>query len=389
MLRFMEADRVRIRDLEDQIVDIERSLSELRAQQAQVQERLDAYKYPVLTLPNEITSKIFGHFLPVYPTAPPLTGRASPTTLTCVCRRWREVALATPALWRAIRLNYKSRVRGYKHHRISDVWIKRSGSCPLSVQIDIFHDILPEVFTDTMAVASARAENLRLWIPCHSHPKIGSMPLLRSLTLAFQPGDEVFTYDAPQLRTVVLLGGVVQHVILPWAQLTCLALNSVKIIQCASILRQTKNLVRCDLRLGRYDQPDELLDSPSPDLTLPCLQSLTLKTTLERMDGFLAVFVVPALSKFDLHEIFLGIKQIEALETFISKSGCRLQEVCIRGKNTTDEYLYRQAFPSISTCYRYLRSPWFGSDEDDSQSEDDSESEAHSDSSEQFESDSD
>ncbi|KAJ7641164.1 hypothetical protein FB45DRAFT_712335, partial [Roridomyces roridus] len=57
---------------------------------------------PVLTLPNEITSEIFVHFLPPYPVCPPMTGLDSPTSLTHICRQWREIALATPKLWRAI-----------------------------------------------------------------------------------------------------------------------------------------------------------------------------------------------------------------------------------------------------------------------------------------------
>ncbi|KAJ6504128.1 hypothetical protein C8R47DRAFT_1247934 [Mycena vitilis] len=35
------------------------------------------------------------------PTCPPLTGTLSPTLLTIICRQWREIALALPALWRA------------------------------------------------------------------------------------------------------------------------------------------------------------------------------------------------------------------------------------------------------------------------------------------------
>ncbi|KAF7376720.1 F-box domain-containing protein [Mycena sanguinolenta] len=368
MLNVMEADRVRLLDLDAQILDLKRSLSTLRTKRAQVQERLDAYKYPVLTLPNELASEIFIHFLPVYPAPPPLTGLESPTTLTHICHRWREVALATPVLWRALKFSHNNYSESYK--LIFDAWMRRSRSCPLS--IDIYttdHKVSPDLFTEMMAMAATRLEHLELRTPCHPHPKIGRMPLLRSLTLAFETRDEVFTYDAPQLRTVVLLGGVVQHVALPWAQLTWLTLNYVGINLCASILRQTKNLVRCDLRLGRYAQPDELLDSPSPDLALPCLESLTLKTTLERVDGFLAAFAVPALNKLELDEIFLGVEPIEALKMFISKSRCNLREVCIRGKNITGDDLYRHAFPSIFTSYLYHRDPWSESDEDDSESE--------------------
>ncbi|KAJ6456504.1 hypothetical protein C8R45DRAFT_1034708 [Mycena sanguinolenta] len=359
MLDSMESDCALL-DLEARIPGIERLPSELYTERALARERLGAYKYPVLTLPNEITSEIFIHFPPIYPNPPPLTGLASPTTLTHVCHQWRGVALATPALWRALKFYDNDVSDSYKLIRhISDAWIKRSGSCPLSIVIDIEDsDILREIYTETLAMAATRWEHLRLLIPWHSHPKIGRMPLLRSLDLAdpsFRPRNEVFTYDAPQLRTVVL-SGVVQNVHLPWAQLTSLTINNVGINRCASILRQTTNLVRCDLLLGRYSLRHEVLDFPTPDLMLPFLHSLTLKTTLRHMyvDDFLAALVVPALHRLDLEEIFLGDNPIAALEMFITKSGCQIQEVRISGKNPEHGGLYRQAFPSIPVLHLYV-----------------------------------
>ncbi|KAJ7728040.1 hypothetical protein B0H14DRAFT_2237452, partial [Mycena olivaceomarginata] len=85
--------------LDAQIRDLERSLSVLRSDKVLVQEILDSYKYPVLTLPTEMVGEFFIHFLPIYPTCPPLTGVLSPIILTQICRGWREIALASPALW--------------------------------------------------------------------------------------------------------------------------------------------------------------------------------------------------------------------------------------------------------------------------------------------------
>ncbi|KAJ7086305.1 hypothetical protein C8R43DRAFT_311955 [Mycena crocata] len=69
-------------------------------------ERLtDSLVYPVLTLPNEITSQIFIYFLAAYPRCPPFQGLLSPIILTHICHQWREIALSTPALWRAITLD--------------------------------------------------------------------------------------------------------------------------------------------------------------------------------------------------------------------------------------------------------------------------------------------
>ncbi|KAJ7883947.1 hypothetical protein B0H13DRAFT_2667062 [Mycena leptocephala] len=76
------ADRARVADIETRILDLERTLAELRLEKTIVQERLDSYKYPVLQLPNEIVSEIFTHFLPIYPLCPPVAGFLSPTVLT-------------------------------------------------------------------------------------------------------------------------------------------------------------------------------------------------------------------------------------------------------------------------------------------------------------------
>ncbi|KAJ7882301.1 hypothetical protein B0H13DRAFT_1629544, partial [Mycena leptocephala] len=99
MLSALAADRARVADIEARILELERSLAALRLQKTVVQERLDSYKYPVLRLPNEIVSEIFTHFLPIYPLCPPVAGLLSPTVLTHICRKWREIALTTPDLW--------------------------------------------------------------------------------------------------------------------------------------------------------------------------------------------------------------------------------------------------------------------------------------------------
>ncbi|KAJ7885080.1 hypothetical protein B0H14DRAFT_2217607, partial [Mycena olivaceomarginata] len=97
------------------------------AEKFRAQERLDSYVYPVLTLPNEIVSEIFVHSLPVYPSPPPISGLLSPTRLSHICRRWRQVALTTPRLWRAISLP-----DSYSVDRLK-VWLDLSGRLPLSI----------------------------------------------------------------------------------------------------------------------------------------------------------------------------------------------------------------------------------------------------------------
>ncbi|KAJ7201151.1 hypothetical protein GGX14DRAFT_371575, partial [Mycena pura] len=144
------ADRARITEIEGEIAEIGgeiESLSErlshlrlsvqaLRSEKANIQERLSSYDDPASILPAEIVSEIFVHVLPAYPICPPLAGKSSPTQLTHICRQWREIAMSTPLLWRAIRIPFL-----HDESRASDLvffvetWLRRSGSCPLSIDI--------------------------------------------------------------------------------------------------------------------------------------------------------------------------------------------------------------------------------------------------------------
>ncbi|KAJ6483926.1 hypothetical protein C8R45DRAFT_780992, partial [Mycena sanguinolenta] len=322
-----------------QIAELAPTLSALRAEEARVQKRLDAFKYPVLTLPNEITSEIFILLLPVYPATPPLTGFASPTSLTHVCRKWREIAVATPVLWRAIQ--FLDLIPPMETRRISTVWIQRSKSCPLSIHIDVDEpSVLDEIFKKPLTMAPARWEHLQLRVPDSFLAKITniSMPLLRSLnfvsTSTLDSGSLTFC-DVPQLSTVILRCDAVSKINLPWIHLTRLTLLFVTIKDSLRILAQTRNLVRCGLILDNdYDYERELDGFAASGIILPCLQTLTMEDEYgepsEPMGGILEYLVAPSLRKLVLLEGFLGRKPIHGLKSFISKSGCSLQEVNIR-----------------------------------------------------------
>ncbi|KAJ7859526.1 hypothetical protein B0H14DRAFT_3629560, partial [Mycena olivaceomarginata] len=249
----LAADRARLADLDAQILDLERSLSALRSQrQPVVFERISAYIYPVLTLPNEITTEIlFIHFLPNYPRWPPLTGPDSPTLLAQICREWRDIALETPALWRAISLS-NSRIPFEHRVHLCNLWLSRSRCSPLSLEL-YRHPIYPLHMNELVsALVSHRARWERLIVNDFSLSHLlamdGPMPLLRTLELYTDNLDiQVSFLEAPLLRTVVLWDAATETIALPWAQLTSLTLSDVSPQYCASILRQTSNLIHCAL----------------------------------------------------------------------------------------------------------------------------------------------
>ncbi|KAF7367586.1 F-box domain-containing protein [Mycena sanguinolenta] len=229
MLSWFAADRARVADLDAEILVHERALSALRIQRARAQERLDSYKYPVMTLPNEIITEIFLHFLPTYPDRPPTRGLHSPTLLTQICCQWREIALRTPTLWRAITLPPRA-----ERAAQFDAWLARARGCPLSLFINMDRS-REEGSLSTVVPYRAQLEYLVVFqgLPSHLRAIEGPLPRLRHLELLFHDqddpptGSKVSFLETPLLRTALLDFTGLQYIVLPWAQLTSLALDGV------------------------------------------------------------------------------------------------------------------------------------------------------------------
>ncbi|KAJ7161215.1 hypothetical protein C8R46DRAFT_1223521 [Mycena filopes] len=317
MLSHLQADRVRASALGAQIRDLERALSILRAAKVLVQDRLDSYKYPVLTLPNEIISR---DILPL------------PATLT------------TPILWRAIDLTSTDAPFPRQLDQF-DIWLTRSGCCPISLEIG-------EGQSNFSLAQSARWEVLKIALALTPLPIVAtSMPALCHLDVAINDGDvgdesTVFG-GAPLLRSVILNDVAAREIILPWAQLTSLRLDRVYPSECAPVLQQTPNLIHCHLALVRQLPPD-----PCPRVTLLHLESLFLLPydgedwAAPELADYMQTFVVPALRHFTTSERFLE-NPIHALTSFIWKSGCNLREIAILWARSISPSVYRKAFPSI------------------------------------------
>ncbi|KAJ7678156.1 hypothetical protein DFH06DRAFT_567288 [Mycena polygramma] len=346
-------------------------------------EELDSCTTPALTLPNEITSEIFLHFLPVFPRCPPLIGPLSPTSLTHICRIWREIALTTPALWRAIPFSTDTRIPFARRLEMFNLWLSRSRHCYLSIELVIrdaaffeadfssptrikynpYEDdnryyVLPNVAAAISAAVlhSARWEYLKLHASTNIFPSIeAAMPLLRRLDLNLHNHSyaaKIMAFqDLPLLRTVILdlNYNSAWSIQLPFAHLTSLSLIHALTTACPHFLHQTPNLVHCELDLySVYD------DQPI-DIRLPLLESLTLTRNDNRPPPawYLGTFIVPALRNLRVPESFLGANPLETLGSFISKSGCKLQHVCITGSSIS-ESSYCRAFPWIQTVRAIL-----------------------------------
>lgn len=319
--------------------------------------------YPlVLSLPNEIICEIFLHFLPIYPLCPPLTGTLSPTSLTHICRRWREIALDTPALWRAISFSYQPHIPLAQQFHIFDIWLSRSSYCPLSIEMDDGRNGLTgniSGFIVTAVLHCSRWEHLKLHIVgdlTSDFPAIeGPMPLLRSLDLNLR--DRFATWTAlvgfrelPLLRTVILDTSTSRALSLKlaWAQVTSLTLAGHLLRQCVPFLQQTPNVVHCELKLNSGSHSYYPL---LPNITLPRLKFLTLEVRGHTVVTGFDNLVVPALRSLRVPERFLAPNPVDVLTSFILKSGCMLEDVRITGKRSVSGDSYRAAFPAIQFSF--------------------------------------
>ncbi|KAJ7176295.1 hypothetical protein C8R43DRAFT_975383 [Mycena crocata] len=338
------ADRARLAHIKAQILDLERSLVSLHLEKDVVEKRLDSYRYPVLTLPNEITSEIFLQFLPIYPSCPPSTGLLSPTLLTHICRNWREIALATPALWRAIWLVFRDLNSDERNRKLLLPWMAASGSLPLSIRMHAQDlDLRLDECVETLCLYRGRWEYLHIEgitgpeviFPFFSEP----MPSLRHITFSTEHDPEhPGTFgDAPLLCSAIL-NPYPNVLSLPWIQLTRLTLAYVYPYECTPVLKQTKSLLYCELSLcGDSDT--------QPDVHLSSLQSLVFIDNHKKIRGYLETFIVPALRILHVPEEFLGTNPIRTLQSFISQSGCLLKELHIIEPVSSEEY--KRAFADI------------------------------------------
>ncbi|KAK6997305.1 F-box domain-containing protein [Favolaschia claudopus] len=354
MLDHMELDRAfvavkdaQILELEAQISALQCSLSLLQEAKKPAKERLDSYKYPILTLPPEIVAEIFLRFLPTYPDPPPLVGPNSPAILTEICRQWREVALSLPALWSAIPLTSTAEAVA----SLAPVWLNRSACLPVSISATDTDKLFP-VFSSLIPHCD-RWEHLKLLLQKANNINALNvpMPLLHTLDIYLNDAPfvpvEVNSQVFPLLRTVIVDNFGYPGVALPWSQLTSLTLRGIFPQECISILQQALHLEHCALSLwGLRDGQNEF-----PSLILSRLESLILERESRISVGFFESLITPALRRLQTGEGFLGDTEdgfdpVQSLGRFITKSGCLLHELRVTGANDSQD-VYREAFPSI------------------------------------------
>ncbi|KAJ7186469.1 hypothetical protein C8R46DRAFT_880640, partial [Mycena filopes] len=292
-------------------------------------------KPPVSRLPPEIATEIFLHFLPPLLEMHQLFDPEPTPLLLCrICRHWRQIALSTPRLWRAISLMLipSTEARAARVLNLLQLWLARSGRYPLSISLWGYAN-----FTGAAPFLHAIAAHRDRWEYLHFATRSehlaflgGDMPLLRKVTFGAMADHgntperlAVLARHAPQLRNVAILmfHGALMH--LPLAQLTTLDVAAITVHQVADVLRDATSLTHC--RLTPYEDLD---DAPAPEVPAhPHLRHLVFRADDDAAARVLLDnLTLPALRTLEVYEV--GVTLV-ALSAFMSRSKCALDELKI------------------------------------------------------------
>ncbi|KAJ7724845.1 hypothetical protein B0H16DRAFT_1595355, partial [Mycena metata] len=303
------------------------------------QARLDPTRYPVLTLPPEITSEIFLCCLPETREFDVLNPREAPLLLTHICGAWRQIAIATPQLWTTFYIADENGIFD-DLATVAETWFTRAGICGLSVKFHgsetdgtDFGSLLPVLRRHARDVRSLElyvdVGDLVMIDPpleCVSLQKltIGILIDLEELPSSSLPL-KLFDTDVPLLREVSMYGEPLRFLALPWQQLTKFTGESYSGMECLEALRAMPHLTECTFAASR-GSTNEVFHHPNIQ-HFTVLGRSTFDGNIANGD-ILRQVTLPALRTLEIHDVdhFNG----SIFDAFLLRSAPPLQKLVIR-----------------------------------------------------------
>jgi len=247
-------------ELEKEIRELERSIEELQSRHCALRTVMNEnHDHLIQKFPPEIASHIFIQY------APPSVSRykeerSTPLRLGAVCRKWRQLAWATPQLWSSLVVE----VTALGEHPLQLIaeWLERSGCLPLTIRFDHSDKgqvrVYPEL-TKILNKHSARWYDMYLEMPVdHLHHLSGSSQgnILRRLTLRHPISNparsKISTFSMttkPHLTDLTLLSVGLPCVDITWNNLTVASLYDIDVEECLELIRQAPFLQILRLQL--------------------------------------------------------------------------------------------------------------------------------------------
>lgn len=254
-----EAERAQLNQLlhssNDEISRLTAAIDKLVLQREALQRNVASYKAilaPIRLLPEDMLREIFLRCLPCNKAAAPVIADA-PLLLGRICRSWRELALSTTALWVSIHVKFSPLLdlpRGQRLCKEVQTWLGRSGTCPLTINmeytrliderlnVDLFKDLVVD-FIKSLTLDSIRWRSIEITAPSQF-----LLPLA-SLSEREVPRLEKFSHSVPHLQTGTEVGENL------WRSLGILEGENLRDVSLRTFMPGNTTLVTSKLKLGQ------------------------------------------------------------------------------------------------------------------------------------------
>ncbi|KAG1816230.1 hypothetical protein EV424DRAFT_1075805 [Suillus variegatus] len=332
---------------------------------------------PIGRLPTEILAEIFLYCIPEDANWAPAPDLA-PMQLTAVCRRWREIAVNMPNLWRRLRLelghgDWQQRAFCY------DSYLKRSRGRQLSLTLECNNNKWTELRSLLQTyVAQISSLHVGLSSGTSSFPLVaadfGGLEELVIYTVGSHPVPAVthsimhsITHLPPNMRNLRLLGMFSNFQVLSslnspsWAGLTNLEIMVAGLVSLPCLLRLCPNLSSLTM-IGSFMPATETLGK----LAHTKLQYLRISGDLRTstvLFGLLGLFDYLTLPNLRIVEVRNIARWAHGeFKALITRSQCPLESLIFGGGvRTTPQQLaeYVTLFPSLKLVIDPTRSSLF------------------------------
>ncbi|KAJ6509102.1 hypothetical protein DFH09DRAFT_1436700 [Mycena vulgaris] len=194
--------RIRLAEIDSEIGELQARLDHLAVTRKPVADALESIVYPILTVPPEITTEIFIHYIALNPLVDLHDSRSGPLLLASICRTWRSIAINLRPIWSRIQISPTPQSLS-STKELLQCWLPRAGSHPLDLDIDTSADGVDDLI-NALAPSSTQWRNFcfrpKLPIVLPISDLQGCIPLLRKLSVI--PGVLYEMDDAPNLPPI-------------------------------------------------------------------------------------------------------------------------------------------------------------------------------------------
>jgi hypothetical protein len=325
--------------------------------------RAAASTFPINRLALEIIAEIFWNCLVHGQETVWMSSGNAPLLLCRVCSSWRTLALGIPQLWAhvGIRIRHHDGVDPSICTHITNAWLERSGTLPLTVTIDNWGYCAPTtIFLDAVLSAvcshSPRWQNLTVtsWGPL-SFPRLEILPLLRAFQIQVFTNPEQNTISLPFSGSPRLTRLTWQYPLdapidprIPWSQMSHLRLTSQM-----PFFAALETIRLCpQLEIFTANLTAESIRDHHPTTVTNChLRTLELGITGHAdYSPFFNSLILPKLGEFTLSGTRSNAASVRgAFLDFLTRSNCKLYKLELRhcAFEPFIECLERESFKSI------------------------------------------